>query len=302
MQKLFPSTLLKFEHWFRSEDACRAYLMRLRWPEGFKCPSCVNRVAWKTRKGVLRCSGCRKDISVTAGTIFQDSHIPLRLWFRAMWLLTNQKTGISALGLQRALGLGSYRTAWSCLHRLRRAMIRPGREALEGEVEVDEAFVGGVEKGGGRRRIGKKALIVIALEARETGWGRIRLQRVVDSSEPSLIGFIQKTIMPGSKVITDGHWPYRQLPAYGYRHEPRVIGRGQRERASAELPGVHRVAALLKRWLLGVHQGRVERNGIDRYLEEFAFRFNRRNSPTRGMLFYRLAQQSMLVRSNAQRV
>jgi hypothetical protein len=219
-----------------------------------------------------------------------------------MWLVTNQKTGISALSLQRALGLGSYRTAWLCLHRLRRAMIRPGREALEGVVEVDEVFVGGVEKGGGRRQIGKKALIVVALEARETGWGRVRLQRVADSSEPNLIGFIQKTIAPGSKIITDGHWPYRQLPAYGYRHEPRVIGRGNRERSSSELPGVHRVAALLKRWTLGVHQGRVERDGIDRYLEEFAFRFNRRNSPTRGMLFYRLAQQAVSVKPNANRV
>lgn len=302
MQKSFPCTLLEFEHWFRTEEACRDYLIRLRWPEGFRCPSCLGSAAWRTSKGVLRCSGCRRDVSVTAGTIFQDSHLSLRLWFRAMWLVTNQKSGISALGLQRALGLGSYRSAWLCLHKLRRAMIRPNREALEGVVEIDESFVGGVEKGGGGRRIGNKALIAIALEARENCWGRVRLQRIPDATEPSLTAFVQKTVAPGSKIITDGHKGYHRLSACGYQHEARVIYPAPRAKSSAELPGVHRVASLLKRWLLGIHQGRVDGERIDRYLNEFAFRFNRRHSPTRGMLFYRLAQQAVLIEPNSNRV
>lgn len=293
MQKRYPRTLLEFEHWFRSEDACREYLIRLRWPNGFSCPACAYQRAWRVRRGAFQCARCRKDVSVTAGTIFQDSKMPLRLWFRAMWLLTHQKTGMSALGLQRTLGLGSYRTAWSCLHKLRRAMIRPGREALSGEVEIDETFVGGHEKGGGRRHVGKKSLVIVAAEVRGKGTGRIRLASIPDSSKEHLLAFIQEMVALGSIVVTDGLPVYANVASLGYVHRPRIPETP--EQAVKLLPRVHQTAALLKRWLLGVHHGSFSKRQVDHYLSEFTFRFNRRKSPDRGMVFYRLVQQAVAI-------
>ena len=242
----------------------------------------------------MRCQGCRSNTSVTAGTIFQDSHLSLRLWFRAMWLLTNQKTGMSALGLQRALGLGSYRTAWMCLHKLRRAMVRPGREALSGEVEVDETMVGGREKGSGGRHIGKKSLVIIAAEVRGPGTGRIRIQQIPDTSKEHLMAFIQEALVPGSVVITDGLPVYTNVTKLGYGHLPKVPKNG-REEASRLMPRIHHAASLLKRWLLGIHHGSFSKLQLSFYLDEFIFRFNRRRSVDRGQLFYRLAQQAVAI-------
>lgn len=208
--------------------------------------------------------------------------------------MTAQKNGASALGLQRILGLGSYETAWTWLHKLRRAMVRPGRDRLSGEVEVDETFLGGVEKGGGRRHVGKKALVTIAAEVRGAAIGRIRLARVRDSSANSLVPFVKQAVAPGSVVITDGLASYPGLKSAGYVHRPRVI-RGSGKNPDALLPRVHRAAALLKRWLLGTHQGRVERAHLPYYLDEFTCRFNRRASRHRGLLFYRLVQQALEV-------
>ncbi len=295
MGKDYPETLLEFEEWFRAEEACRAYLVKLRWPDGFRCPRCRHGQAWEARRGPLHCRSCRADVSVTAGTIFHGSHIPLRLWFRAMWWVTNQKSGVSALGLQRTLGLGSYKTAWACLHKLRRAMVRPGRDRLTDKVEVDEAIVGGVEAGGGRRHLGEcKALVAVAAEVRGRAIGRIRLQRIPDASEDSLLGFVKGAVAPGAVVITDGWESYSGLKKAGYVHRPRVVSTSGKT-ASTLLPRVHRVIALLKRWLLGIHQGRVSRQQLEHYLDEFTFRFNRRRSQYRGMLFYRLAQQAVAV-------
>ena len=229
-----------------------------------------------------------------AGTIFHRSHLSLKTWFQAAWCVTNQKGGVSALGLQRALGLGSYDTAWTCLHRLRRAMVRPGRDRLSGQIEVDETFLGGVDRGKGRRELGaKKALVVIAAEIRGSGMGRIRLAKVRDASEASLMRFVKDAIEPGSVVVTDGFMSYRALPALGYRHKPIVLG--SRRAASVLLPRVHRVAALFKRWWLGTHQGAVSKQHLPYYLDEFAFRFNRRGSKHRGKLFYRLLQQAVAI-------
>jgi hypothetical protein len=210
-----------------------------------------------------------------------------------MWLMTNQKSGISALGLQRSLGLGSYRTAWMCLHRLRTAMIRPGREQLSGEIEVDETFIGGYEKGKGGRHIGKKSLVIIAAEARGKGIGRIRMKRIDSASDDNLIGFVREVAARGSKVVTDGLPVYRQLAPLGYQHVG-LIPRS-RDQATACLPRVHRVASLAKRWLLGTHQGSFSKRRLPGYLDEFVFRFNRRLSPSRGMVFFRLAQQSVAI-------
>lgn len=290
----YPRTELELEDRFREEADCEAYLMALRWPDGFACPNCEGRVAWRTTRGRLECASCHEQVSLTAGTIFHKTHKSLRLWFRAIWWLTSQKYGANAIGLQRVLGLGSYRTAWTWLHKLRRAMVRPGRDQLSGKVEVDETFLGGVEAGGGRRHVGKKALVAIAAEVRGRPIGRIRMRRVRDSSAESLLPFVQEAIIPGSAVITDGLPSYLGLPGLGYQHERKVIhGRG--DPAHVVMPRVHRVASLLDRWWLGTYQGAIRPQHLDYYLDEFTFRFNRRTSRSRGKLFYRLLQQAVAV-------
>ena len=138
----YPRNQAQFEAQFGTDEACRAYLVRLRWPDGFRCPRCGNAKAWPVRTLLRQCASCGRQTSITAGTIFQDTRTPLTVWFRAMWAVTGPKTGTSALSLQQLLGLGSYQTAWAWLHKLRRAMVRPGRERLAGQVEVDETFVG----------------------------------------------------------------------------------------------------------------------------------------------------------------
>lgn len=296
----YPRSLVEFDRWFGSEEQCRRYLLRLRWPSGFRCPGCRATEAWLTKRGLLHCRKCGHQASITAGTIFHRTRKPLRLWFQVMWWVAGQKNGASAVGLQRILGLGSYQTAWTWLHKIRRAMVRPGRNRLQGEVEVDETFIGGVERGGGRRHIGKKALVAVAAEVRGTGTGRIRLHRTHDSSAESLVGFVKQAIEPGSVVVTDGLPSYLGLEAAGYRHRQKVV-RGRRKEADSLLPRVHRVASLLKRWLLGTHQGRVERKHLPYYLDEFTFRFNRRTSRSRGLLFYRLAQQAVTIQSTSYR-
>ncbi len=237
---------------------------------------------------------------MTAGTIFHRTRSPLTLWFRVIWWVVSQKNGASALGLQHVFGLGSYRTAWTWLHKLRRAMVRPGRDQLSGIVEVDEPLIGGVEPGGSRRHFGKKALVVIAAEVRGRAIGHIRMRRVADSSAGSLLPFVRDVVESGGVVITDGLQTYRGLPRMGYCHDRRVV-LGSGESADVVLPRVHRVASLLKRWLLGTHQGAVSREHLDYYLDyyldELSFRFNRRTSRHRGKLFYRLLQQAVAFES-----
>lgn len=292
MASQYPRTLLDFEHRFRTEEACQDYLIRLRWPQGFICPRCDHPHAWRTRRGHLHCGGCRRDISVRAGTIFEGTKLPLRIWFRAIWWATNQKSGVSALGLQRTLGLGSYETAWILLHKLRRAMVRPGRERLSGKVEVDEVAIGGRKRGKSGMHNGK-TLVVVAAEVRGKGTGRIRLQTVPVTSKVHLQDFVKEHIAEGSEIVTDGGWGYFGLANKGFIHDPVVLtGKGDAA-SSVVLPRVHRIAALLKRWLLGTHQGRVSRDQLDSYLDEYAFRFNRRASESRGMLFFRVLQQAV---------
>jgi transposase-like protein/ribosomal protein L37AE/L43A len=294
MEEDYPRTLRELEQRFATEQACRDYLAQLRWPHGFVCAACGAGKAWSTSRGLWMCVACGCQTSVTAGTIFQDTRTPLTAWFRAIWWVVSLKSGVSALGLQRVLGVGSYRTAWAWLHRLRRAMVRPGRDRLSEVVEVDETFVGGVEPGGGRRRVGNKALVAIAAEVRGRAIGRIRMRPVTDSSGESLLSFVQETVEPGTVVITDGLQSYRALPALGYIHDRRVL-LGSGETADAVLPRVHRVASLLKCWLLGTHQGAVSREHLDSYLDEYTFRFNRRTSRHRGKLFCRLLEQAVAV-------
>lgn len=283
MAKEFPGTLLEFEQWFRTEASCQAYLERVRWPAGFICPKCQATTAWRTKDGMFYCRSCHAIVSVTAGTVFHRSKVPLRLWYRAIWWMTNQKVGVNAMGLQRLLGLSSYKTAWIMLHKLRRAMIRPGREQLSGDVEVDETLVGGLTPGNPARQA--KNIVIIAAEIRGEGMGRIRLEKLPDDKGPTIVNFVKKSVAKGSLIVSDGEWAYTWLTDEGYRH--RRIPRA----GSKELPRVHRIASLLKRWLLGTFQGRASNNQLQHYLDEYAFRFNRRNSALRGQLFYRLVQQ-----------
>jgi len=293
----YPKTLAEFERQFGTEESCRDYLFRVRWPDGFSCPHCQGRQSWWRTRNTLLCSACRHEVSVLSGTIFQDTHKPLTMWFRAMWWVTSQKTGASALGLQQVLGLGSYRTAWAWLHKLRRAMVRPGRDRLSGQVEVDETYVGAKEEGRQGREAGDKALVVIAAQEDGAKIGRIRMRRVPDASARSLQGFVEEAVEPGSVVRTDGWAGYASLGKKGYTHDASPQGRlGIPGAAEDLLPRVHRVVSLLKRWLLGTHHGAVSPEHLDYYLDEFTFRFNRRASQYRGKLFYRLVQQATQVK------
>jgi transposase-like protein len=287
----YPATWHEFLAWFPDDDACRSYLLRLRWPKGFVCPKCSGS-GWQIADGRWICGQCRRKSSVTAGTIFDKTRTPLTTWFAAVWHVTSQKHGVSALGLQRALGLGSYQTAWTMMHKLRRAMVRPDRDRLSGIVEVDETYVGGEETGTRGRETHTKTLVAVAAEGNGQGIGRIRLARIADVSGDSLGPFIVEMIEPGSIVHTDAWWGYLSVPKLGYEHKVTNISRSGKP-AHEAMPRVHRVAALLKRWLLGTHQGAVSPEHLDYYLDEFTFRFNRRSSRRRGLLFYRLLEQAV---------
>lgn len=289
----YPRTLREFNVWFPDEGACLEYLARLRWSGGFACPVCGCSQFWRMSKGRnLRCAGCRVDASVTAGTILADTRLPLTTWFQAAWYATWTKHGVSALSLQRVLGLGSYEAAWALLHKLRRAMVRPGRDRLAGEVEADETYVGGVASGKRGRGAPNKAIVEVAVEKRGVGMGRCRLVRIPNSSGESLLAAIEESVEPGTVVYTD-HWGgYSGLAGAGYIHYPTAIS-SSGDPAHVVMPRVHRIASLLKRWLLGTHQGAVRPDHLDDYLAEFAFRFNRRTSTHRGLLFYRLLEQAV---------
>lgn len=290
----YPGTWDELLAWFRDDASCRAYLERLRWPAGFVCPACAGRRAWQTAVGTWKCAGCARRTSVTAGTIFDKTRTPLTTWFAAVWYVTNQKYGASALGLQRVLGLGSYETAWALLHRLRAAMVRPDRDRLTGRVEADETFVGGVEHGAKRGRGTAKSIVAIAVEVKDPkGYGRTRMQVVDSCAAVDLVPFVQAAVTPGATVLTDGWGGYNPLGEHGYTRVKTVLAGGGNP-AHVVMPAVHRVASLLKRWLLGTHQGAVDPRYLQAYLDEYTFRFNRRTSRRRGLLFYRLLEQAVV--------
>jgi transposase-like protein len=292
----YPRNWNQFLQWFPDEAACAAYLEGLRWPKGFECPAC-HRLddGWRVSRGRLMCRACGQQTTVTAGTVFQGTRTPLPSWFAAVWYVTGQKYGASALSLKRILGLGSYETAWTMLHKLRRAMVRPGRERLKGTVEVDETYVGGEEQGVRGRQTLRKAIVAIAVEVHAPkGFGRLRMQRIPDVSSVSLTGFVLGAVQPGTVVRTDGWKGYNDLAQAGYIRNRTVLA-ATGDPAHVAMPAVHRVASLLKRWLLGTHQGAVKPEHLDDYLDEFTFRFNRRTSRSRGLLFYRLLQNAVHV-------
>jgi transposase-like protein len=287
----YPASTGEFLSWFASDEDCLDFLDWLRWPAGFVCPRC-GAGGWRLGDGRYKCLACEARTSVTAGTIFDKTRTPLTVWFHACWLFCTGKDGISAQSLQRTLEIGSYQTAWAMLHRLRSVLVRPGRERLSGLVEVDETYVGGEEPGlrGGRQH-GKKVLVGIAVETLEPkGLGRCRIATLADGSGATLLPFVADHIEPGTLITTDGWSGYNGLKAAGYGHHR--INHKQARAAGIDnpLPNVHRIASLLKRWLLGTHQGSVEPAHLPAYLNEFVFRFNRRRSHSRGLLFLRLLQ------------
>jgi transposase-like protein len=275
-----PRSLAEFERRFPDDRACARWLMARRWPDGFRCPGCDHDRAWELSRGLLvrQCARCERQVSVTAGTVMHRSHLPLKLWFQAAWLVATHSNGISARQLWKQLGLGSYKTAWLLLAKLRRAMVDPEREPLFGLVEVDETtmpFRGRddpVAAKPGRAADGK-LLIAGAVEIRGKRPGRARLQVIQDYAAATLGAFVAASVVKGAVVVSDGWSGYRTLK--DVKHDPRVVGAMA---AHVVLPWVHRVFSNSKRWALGVYHG-LRKKHLQSYLDEFVFRFNRRRSP-----------------------
>ena len=287
----YPRNYAEFMAWFHDDAACLDFLDWIRWPDGFVCPDCSGTTAWRMKDGRWWCKACTRRISATAGTIFHHARTPLTVWFAAAWHLTSAKNGVSAKTLHRILGFGSYQSAWAMLHRFRCAISHAGHDMLCGHVEVDETVFGGVRYGKRGRGAGGKVLVAVAVELLSPkGFGRCRLQIIPNAETETLKTFIQQHIKPGSTIYTDGLTSYPGAAKDEYIHHGTSI-KGSGKDANEVLPGVHRVAALVKRWLMGTHQGSFEEEHLQAYLDEFTFRFNRRKSAHRGMLFFRLIEQ-----------
>lgn len=277
----YPRHFQEFLEQFKNEDDCWNYIYEIRWPNGFVCPKCRERDKyWLTDHKLIHCSSCGHQTSVTGGTIFHGTRKPLLLWFHIMWWVVAQKTGASVNNLMDFMGFGSYDTAWSWLQKLRRAMVRPERDRLSGEVEVDETYIGGKEIGKGKQGRGSetKILVIVATECHGKQIGRVWFKCVPDSSIENLEQFVNENIEPGSKVITDGWSGYNFLigsPTYNHEVKPILSSKKQ---AHELLPHVHLVDSLVKRWINGTHQGKISPKYLSYYLDEFAFRFNRKLS------------------------
>jgi predicted RNA-binding Zn-ribbon protein involved in translation (DUF1610 family) len=273
-----PRSLPEFEARFPDDAACARWLLAKRWPDGFRCPACGHDEAWELGRErlTLQCASCQRQVSVTAGTAPHGSRLPLRMWFLAAWLMATHANGISARQLWRQLGLGSYKSAWLLVRKLRRAMVDPEREPLAGLVEVDETSLPFRAKGEpvrpGRSH-GGKLPVAGAVEIKGKGPGRIRLAVIGDYSAVTLGAFVAGNVAGGSTVVSDGWSGYARLKEV--KHDPKVVGDVP---AHLILPWVHRVFANAKRWALGVYHG-LRPKHLQAYLDEFVFRFNRRHTP-----------------------
>jgi transposase-like protein len=287
-----PENQIEFEKMFTTEEQCLDYLKELRFPKGYSCRKCQHNEYWLNNRGIMVCKNCKNELSITSGTIFHRSKLPLVVIFRALWWMVAQKNGVSAVGIQRVLGLGSYRTAWVWLHKFRRLMVFPGRNKLSGKIEVDETLVGGKRSGKRGRGAEGKSLVVIAVEIMEKGTGRVRMSLISNASKKSLKKFINENIETGSNLITDGWKGYTGISKGGYQHE--IEDKTKLLDGEEILPNVHRIASLLKRWFLGTHQNYIGEEYLSYYLDEYTFRYNRRKSNSRGLLFQRLIEQGVL--------
>ena len=291
--KDYPRTYREFVTMFLDDKSCREFLYKLRWNDGFICPKCkVSSIPWEQTHKRLVCPNCRHQTTVTTGTIFDKTRMPLTTWLEAAWHITTAKNGMSAKTFEQTLGI-SYVTAWTMLQRFRVSMVNIEREKLSGKVEVDETQVGGVDVGGKRGRSSKKSLVVIAIEIHESkGFGRTRMRYIPDASSSSLTDFIKDVMHTDSTICTDGWSGYNELKSLEYNHEITVMTHSA-DQAHVSMPGVHRIASLLKRWILGTHQGSFSQEHLQSYLEEYTFRFNRRLSKNRGLVFRRLLEQAV---------
>ena len=280
----FPTTLLQFQSEFATEEACQQYLAACRWPDGFLCPRCEHRHAYNMEKQRLwQCAACRHQVSLTSGTVLHNTRTPLTVWFWAAYLMTTDKRGVSALFLQRQLGLSRYETAWMMLHKLRRAMVNTAREPLHGEVEVDDTWIGGPQAGlrGSRQLKGRRAaLVLVAVEKRGQRSGRVRMADIPDFRKATITKFLTQNVDPGSTIYTDGLKSFAGLEEAGFKHVPRTQPRRTELRRGAKsvVPLADRAIGNLKQCLIGTYHG-VSRAQIQVYLDEFAFRHNRRKTP-----------------------
>jgi transposase-like protein len=283
---------LELEQMFQTEDDCIGYLFEIRYKEGFVCAACLNKTYWKNNRGLFVCKSCNHEHSITANTIYHKSKLPLQLLFRAIWWMIAQKNGVSAKGLQKILGLGSYETAWNWLHKFRRLMNAPNRTKLSEIVEVDETYIGGSKPGKRGRGADGKVIVAIAVEVKEKATGRIRFGIIEDVTSRSLLNFIKDNVYKGSTIITDDWIAYKNVTKCGYKH--RIESTTKDMDKEEVLPNAHRAISLLKRWLIGTHQNYTSKDKLQYYLDEFTFRYNRRTSKSRGLLFYRIIEQSVI--------
>ena len=290
----YPDTIREFFRMFPDEKSCLDYLIEMRWKDGFVCPKCnLHSTPWRTSRNRITCPSCKYQATATIGTIFEKTRTPLTTWFEAAWHVTTAKNGLSAKTLERTIGT-SYHVAWMMLHRFRVAMVNSEREKLQGIVEVDESFIGGEDHGGKRGRGTDKAIVVMAVEINEgKGFGRTRMRHVQDASGDSLLPFVKDCISTGASIRTDGWRGYSKLDTIGYTRDVVNIS-DSGDFAHVAMPGVHRLASLLKRWILGTHQGSIGDMHLQSYLEEYTFRFNRRNANSRGLVFRRLLEHSVV--------
>jgi transposase-like protein len=265
----FPKTIFEFQQWFSTEEACTKFLIDSRWPDGFVCPRCgFNEYYWKAARKLLQCKQCGYQVSPTAGTVMHRSKQPLTLWFHAAYLVTTHTPGFSALQFQRQVGLPRYETAFTMLHKLRASMVKSGRDRLSGLVEVDETYVGGEREGKPGRGAEGKVIVAGAVDVRGEHANRVRLKVIPNVTQAALTEFIKANVEEGATIQTDDWVGYARIESAGYRH---IV--------DADLIHVHRVFSNLKTWLLGTHHGAVRAQHLQAYLNEFTFRFNRRNTP-----------------------
>ena len=280
----FPRTLRQFQLQFANEEACQQYLAECRWPEGFKCPRCADTRGYElVGRRRWECAACGRQVSLTSGTVLHNTKTPLTLWFWAAYLITTDKRGVSALLLQRQLGLRRYETAWMILHKLRRAMVNRAREPLRGEVEIDDTWVGGTQAGlrGSRQLKGRRAaLVLVAVEKRGRASGRIRMAVIPDFKATTITNFLSQNVAAGSTIFTDGLKTFTGLREIGFQHVPRAqpLRTELRQGAKSVVPLADRAIGNLQQWLVGTHHG-VSRAQLQVYLDEFVFRHNRRRQP-----------------------
>jgi len=289
---LYPKNQIEFEKSFSTDKQCLDYLFGLKYEQGFKCSACSHSECWVNVRGILICKKCKQETSIIANTVFHGSRIPIHLLFRILWFVVIQKVGVSALSVQKILGIKRYATVWEWPHKFRRIMVLPSREKLSGIIEVDETFVGGTRKGKRGRGAEGKLIVIIAVELVQKHTGRIRVDIIENADRKCINEFLKNNIQIGSTIVTDGWAGYADVKKMKYNHQ--IETKTMSENGENLTPHVHKISSLLKRWLLGTHQNYTSDEYLAYYLDEYAFRYNRRNAKSRGLLFYILLKQAIL--------